>query len=134
MSRRKIPSKRALKEALQKYSGNMAACSRSFGCSRQLVSAYVNQDPELRELCDDLTETFIDYAESKLYELIREKQPSAVIFFLKTRAKHRGYVERQELMPIQPHGIEVELGAPITEDGQAETFDGDRPAVALLEQ
>jgi hypothetical protein len=112
----------------------MAATARSFSCSRQLVSARVNEDPELRDLVDELTETFIDYAESKLFKAINEGNIAATIFFLKTRAKHRGYCERYELSPVQARGIEIELGAPTSENSEAEALDSDRPAVALLEQ
>ena len=39
---------------------------------------------------------FLDFAESKLYELVDDKHPTAIIFLLKTKGKDRGYVERQE--------------------------------------
>ncbi len=37
-----------------------------------------------------------DYVESKLFELIEEKNPAAVIFYCKTKLRHRGYVEKLE--------------------------------------
>ena len=35
--------------------------------------------------------------ESHLHKLIRDGNPAATIFFLKTKGKNRGYVERQEI-------------------------------------
>ena len=44
----------------------------------------------------------MDFAESHLYKLVKEGNPAATIFFLKTKGKARGYVERQEV-EIHPH-------------------------------
>ena len=84
MSRKRIPSKKALIEALKECDGNQASVARKFNCSRGLVWQHIERDPELRELTDELTETFIDEAESQLFKLIREGNPPAIIFFLKT--------------------------------------------------
>ena len=132
--RRKIPSKEALIEALREADGNMASVARKFGCCRRLVWGYVDKDPELRELCDELTETFIDTAESKLFEAIRDGNIVATIFFLKTKARHRGYSERLELIPLNRQDIEVELGRPVNEieNHNLEGIEGGTAAVALL--
>ena len=39
----------------------------------------------------------IDFAESSLYKQIKDGNTSATIFFLKTQAKRRGYIEKQEI-------------------------------------
>ena len=51
----------------------------------------------------------IDFVESKLFELFKEKNTTATIFYLNTKAKKRGYVERQEVehTGVQPIQIEV---------------------------
>lgn len=131
MSRRKVPGKEALIEALRECDGNQAAVARKFGCHRDTINKYVLADPELQEIVDELTETFIDEAESQLFKLIREGQPAAIIFFLKTRARSRGYSERFELSLVQ-HNIEVELGGPNIEDNQVKTLNGNGAAKALL--
>ena len=135
MSKKKIPSKDALIEALREGDGNMASAARKFNCSRTTVWSYVDSDPELRSLVEELNETFIDEAESQLYKHIREGNIVATIFFLKTKARHRGYSERLELIPLSRQDIEVELGSPTAiENHNAEALNSNRPAVALLEQ
>lgn len=136
MSRRKIPSKTALIEALKECDGNMAVVAKKFGCSRSLVWSYVDKDPELRDLTDELTEAFVDEAESQLFKAIREGNVVATIFFLKTKGRHRGYSERLELLPLQRTDIEVELGTNHNEieDDHATALNGNGAAVALLEQ
>lgn len=137
MSRKKIPSKKALEVALREADGNMASVARKFNCHRSLVWRHVDSDPKLRALTDELTETFIDEAESQLFKLIREGQPNAIIFFLKTKARHRGYSERLELVPLNRQDIEVELGHPTaieSEDSNAQAQHQHTTAVAFLEQ
>jgi hypothetical protein len=136
VSRKKIPDRQALIDALREADGNMASVARKFDCSRSTVWGYVDNDAELRELTDELTETFIDEAESQLYKHIREGNIVATIFFLKTKARHRGYSERLELIPLNRQDIEVELGRPTNEieDHNPETLNGNGAAIALLEQ
>jgi hypothetical protein len=134
MNGRKIPNREALIEALREFDGNMAAAGRKFGCHRGYISQLVNDDQELRELVNELKETFIDEAENKLYEAIRDGNIVAILFFLKTQARHRGYSERFEFVPITQQQIEVELGNVPTISDKVKTLNTDRPAVALLEQ
>ncbi len=122
-------------EALREFDGNMAAAGRKFDCHRAYISQLVSDDPQLRDLVHDLKETFIDEAENKLYEAIREGNIVATIFFLKTQARHRGYSERFEFVPITQQQIEIELSnVPTIGNSQAKALDSHSPAVALLEQ
>ncbi len=135
MSRKKISDRDALIVALRSLDGNMAAAARRFHCSRTAVWRYVNEDHELRELVDELSESFIDEAESQLYKHIREGNVVACIFFLKTKARHRGYSERLELIPLSRRDIEVEIGpTALNTTDPTEAVDTDTTAVALLEQ
>ena len=131
--RKKIPNRDALIVALREADGNMASVARKFNCHRSLIWQYVDRDEELRELTDELTETFIDEAESQLYKHIREGNVVACIFFLKTKARHRGYSERLELIPLRQQAIEVDLGTG-RENNQVEAVDSDTTPIALLEQ
>ncbi len=51
--------------------------------------------PSVAETLDDARERLCDTVESKLYERIEAGDLTAIIFFLKTRCKHRGYTEKQ---------------------------------------
>lgn len=50
-------------------------------------------EPLLAEIKDQM----IDLAEGGLFEMIQAKDRTAIIFFLKTQAKDRGYVEGQQI-------------------------------------
>jgi len=76
-------------------------------------------------------------AENTLFDAIRAGNVVATIFYLKTKARDRGYSERLELVPLQLQQIEVELGIPTVpgaEDDQATALNVNTPAVSLLEQ
>jgi hypothetical protein len=99
----KLPSKKrilepvAVGEQLRKLDGNQAAVARHFGVTRQAVNKLVGSRADLRDACRDARESMKDEAESSLYKAVKSGESWAVCFFLKTQAKDRGYVERQEL-------------------------------------
>jgi hypothetical protein len=76
--------------------GNVAAIARRFGCARSTIQSRIDKSPGLKALLEDARQGMVDIAESALYKRIYEGDITAIIFFLKTRGKDRGYVERQE--------------------------------------
>jgi hypothetical protein len=82
---------------LKDLQGNMAAVARAFGCSRQAVWKFVQGRQTLLAVQHDLREGMKDHAESALHAALLRGEAWAVCFFLKTQAKDRGYVERQEM-------------------------------------
>lgn len=84
------------KNALIKAKGHRALAAESLGVCHQAVSYIIGRYPELQELAEHLRERRTDYVELKLKQLIDEGNPTAIIFYLKTQGKHRGWVERYE--------------------------------------
>ena len=83
-------------KALEDCSGNItAACMKSGIKSRNTVYQWM-KNPEFKEVVDAINEASIDYVESKLMSLIQQENPTAIIFYLKTKGKKRGYIESQE--------------------------------------
>lgn len=82
-------------EALEQHHGIVSEACRKCNISRQAFYNWMNDDEEFRKQAEALTEVAIDHVEGKLFKLIDELNPSAIIFYLKTKAKHRGYVEKQ---------------------------------------
>ena len=75
---------------------------------RNTVSRYIREFPEVKEAAEDAQEQLYDMVESKLYEKIEAGDLTAIIFFLKTRCKHRGYVEKPEIETPKDVIIRVE--------------------------
>jgi hypothetical protein len=91
------PKKANMVEALTKALGVVKIACESCGISRQTHYNWLKEDPAYEEACKNLPEVVLDFAEHHLHKLISEGNPAATIFFLKTKGKHRGYIERQEI-------------------------------------
>lgn len=90
-------TKKALVEALEKSLGVVSTACKAAGISRDTHYRWLKEDPEYKAQVEELSEVAIDFAESHLHKLIKDGNPAATIFFLKTKGKSRGYVERQEI-------------------------------------
>jgi len=82
---------------IPEMNGNVAAIARRFGCARSTIQSRIDKSPSLRSALEDAREGMVDNAESALYKNILAGDTPSIIFFLKTRGKERGYVERQEI-------------------------------------
>lgn len=71
------------------------ACSKT-GISRATYYNWINSDKEFKNACDEINESVIDVVESKLLSSINDDNLTAIIFYLKTKGKKRGYVEKVE--------------------------------------
>ena len=89
--------KRAMLEALEKSLGVVTSACKSVGIGRTTHYLWMDTDPEYKKAVDDISNVALDYAESKLHNQITKENPTAIIFYLKTKGKKRGYVERQEI-------------------------------------
>jgi len=90
--------KAKLLQELENSLGNITiACNNAGIKSRQTFYNYLKDDPDFKEQVDNIQEIAIDYTESQLFNLIKDQNPTAILFYLKTKGKHRGYVEKQEI-------------------------------------
>jgi hypothetical protein len=90
-------SKKKMLEALEYNLGIVSTSCAVAGVSRATHYRWVQEDEEYKAYVQDIHESAIDFVESKLYEKIKDKDTASIIFYLKSKAKHRGYVERQQL-------------------------------------
>lgn len=82
---------------IDEYSGNLSAVSRALGVNRLTVYRFMEKHPTVKQSLSEAREKMIDNVESKLYSKALDGDTTAMIFFLKTQGKARGYVERQEV-------------------------------------
>ena len=90
-------TKSALLEALKQSLGVVAQACQTVDISRQTYYKWLKQDEEFAREVSDISEHAIDFVESQLFKQIQKESTSATIFYLKTKGKHRGYVETQEV-------------------------------------
>lgn len=89
--------KKELIEALERSLGVVTTACKQAKIGRTTHYRWMKEDPEYRDKVNELTQVAIDFAESKLHSSIADGNVTAIIFFLKTKGKSRGYVERQEI-------------------------------------
>jgi hypothetical protein len=89
--------KRAMIEALEKALGVVTTACKSVGISRSTHYLWMENDSEYQKLVIDLQDVALDFAESRLFKSIEGGSDTATIFYLKTKGKRRGYIERQEI-------------------------------------
>lgn len=90
-------TKKALLKALVDSLGIVTKACKEVDVSRTTFYTYYNDDEDFRNACDDVQDIALDEAEEKLHDLIKDKNPTAIIFYLKTKGKKRGFIERQEI-------------------------------------
>jgi len=91
------PQKRKMLCALVLSLGVVTAACEASNTGRTTHYEWITNDPEYAKLVKDIDNITIDFVEGKLLGLINKGDTIATIFFLKTRGKKRGYVERTEL-------------------------------------
>lgn len=86
---------RFLKE-LEKGRGIISYACDNVGIARKTFYQWYEKDQKFKEKVDEINEAVVDRVESKLLNLINNEDSNAIIFYLKTKGKKRGYVEKTE--------------------------------------
>lgn len=99
-------TKEKVKQALEVSLGVVAIAARRLGVSRQGLHKAIKRFG-LEGYLEELREEATDEVEHRLITAALEGKPWAVMFWLRTMAKGRGYSERVEL--TQANRLEIEV-------------------------
>lgn len=91
-----ITAEEAIK-AIKDSKGFVTTVAKRLGCTRQHVYVIADRFPTVKAAIEEEREGLKDFAEGKLIQQIDAGNIAAIIFYLKTQAKGRGYIERQEI-------------------------------------
>lgn len=86
-----------VEEALRNSAGIVLAAANILGCSPTTVRAHVAKHKRLQRVITEIEEDTCDLAESQLLKAIGAGDLKAVIFYLKTKGKRRGFSEKSEI-------------------------------------
>ena len=89
--------KKAMIQALEKSLGVVTTAARQVGIERTTHYVWMKEDEEYKQAVQSIEDIALDFVETKLHTLIQNEDTAATIFYLKTKGKKRGYIERQEL-------------------------------------
>jgi len=112
----KIDKKKSLIEYLKKSLGNITTACLNTDINRSTYYEWIKEDEGFKKQCEEvIPEETLDYVESKLFELIdgvtcikydkkgeetiyhRPPDNTSIIFYLKTKGKKRGYIEKSQV-------------------------------------
>jgi hypothetical protein len=94
-------NKKEVLNALEKSFGIVTTACKTVGVSRTQFYQWLKDDQEFKKQVNDLQNVTLDMAESQLHKQILNGNTTATIFYLKTKGKNRGYIERQEITGIE---------------------------------
>ena len=83
--------------ALEKSLGIVTTACKNCGCTRDTFYRYCREDKDFNQAVKDIDNVALDFAESQLHKNISKGKETSTIFYLKTKGKKRGYIERQEI-------------------------------------
>ena len=92
---KRIPDK-TIVEIYGKKGCNVTATCAALGISRRAFYDWKKKRAKLAEKLEEVEEGILDFAESKLIEHIQNDDVQSLMFFLRTKGKKRGYVEKTE--------------------------------------
>jgi hypothetical protein len=107
--------KNLLLEAMVKTLGNVSEACKLINIDRSMFYDYYNTDNDFKQNIDDIKNITLDFVESKLLKKVKDEDITAIIFYLKTQGKKRGYIEKTEQeITIQPPVV-IDWSEPIQE-------------------
>ena len=89
--------KESVLKALESSLGVVTVACKSADVPRSTYYKWLKEDEEFAKAVKDIENIALDFGESQLHKQIGDGNTSATIFFLKTKGKRRGYIERSEL-------------------------------------
>lgn len=106
--------KRDFLQILEKRLGIVTSACRELGIERRTHYNWLRDDEEYKAAVADIQDQALDMVESQLLRKVQDMDTTAIIFYLKTKGKARGYVERVQTQEVktEPFVVEREVVTP----------------------
>jgi hypothetical protein len=103
--------KESLLKALEQSLGVVTTACKKTDTPRSTFYKWLKEDEEFAKQVADIENVALDFAESQLHQQIGNGVPSSTMFYLKTKGKKRGYVERTEITGADgiPTNFQIEI-------------------------
>jgi|TARA_R110002020_G_scaffold148473_3_gene324323 hypothetical protein len=89
--------KEAMLTALENSLGVVTVACKQADIPRSTYYKWIKEDKEFAKQVKEIENIALDFAESQLHTQMKGGSTPATIFYLKTKGKKRGYIERSEL-------------------------------------
>lgn len=101
--------KKKLLEALERSLGIVTPACKEVGVSRETFYRYYREDPEFKKSVDDINEITLDFAENQLLKKIKEGSERSILFYMKYKARKRGYTDSLDITSDGKSITEIKL-------------------------
>lgn len=95
----------AVIEALHKSNGLITIAAKLLKCDYETVARYIKDNKKVQQTLFIIEEGIKDKVQSKLFAAIDKGDKSAMYFYLKCKAKDRGFIESEKY--IQPPNVPI---------------------------
>lgn len=89
--------KKKLLEALERSLGIVTPACKEVGIARNTFYDYYKNDPDFKAAVDDINEITLDFAENQLLKKIKEGSERSILFYMKYKARKRGYSDSLDI-------------------------------------
>jgi hypothetical protein len=89
-----------LRDSIIKHRGNMSEVAKAMKISRKTIYNRMEDFPELKDVIAEARDIGVDEAEGLLRKRMLAGDTTAIIFYLKTQGRWRGYIERHDNLNI----------------------------------
>ena len=104
--------KRNFLDAMVHTLGVVSTAAAMCKTAKQTHYSWTRNDPAYKAAVESINNTCIDFAETKLFEKIDAGDTYSIIFYLKTKGKQRGYVEKEDIRSATQNNIVVNVAIP----------------------
>ena len=103
--------KESILKSLEQSLGVVTMACRQAEIPRSTFYKWLKTDEEFAKQVKDIDNVALDFAESQLHKQIQDGIPASTIFYLKTKGKKRGYIERTEITGAEgmPNNFQIEI-------------------------
>ena len=103
--------KESILKSLEQSLGVVTMACRQAEIPRSTFYKWLKTDEEFAKQVKDIDNVALDFAESELFKQIQNGIPASTIFYLKTKGKKRGYIERTEITGAEgmPNNFQIEI-------------------------
>lgn len=84
-------------DAMRNNLGIVTTSCKDVGIDRTTHYNWMKLDADYKAAIEDIADMALDFAESALHTQIRRGEVTSTIFYLKTKGKKRGYIEKTEV-------------------------------------
>lgn len=103
--------KESVLKALEQSLGVVNMACKKANIPRSTFYKWMKEDEDFAKQVEDIDNIALDFVESQLHRQIADNSTTATIFYLKTKGKKRGYIERQEITGADgmPTNFQIEI-------------------------